>query len=110
LTHANLQHADLRGARLWGATLLGVNLRGAILRRANLQVTMLVNADLTHADLRGADLGGNSVWYPYEDLGDREVLGPTNLTGADMTGARYDARTRWPAGYHPRLHGAVLVR
>jgi uncharacterized protein YjbI with pentapeptide repeats len=43
------------------------------------------------------------------------TLMEANLTGADLTGARmhgayYDAHTRFPAGFDPRAHGAVLVK
>ena len=31
------------------------------------------------------------------------------LTGADLTGARYDHLTRWPAGFDPARHGAILT-
>jgi hypothetical protein len=27
----------------------------------------------------------------------------------DLRGAHYDARTRWPAGFDPKRHGAVRV-
>jgi hypothetical protein len=30
--------------------------------------------------------------------------------GADITGARYDGHTRWPSGFDPARHGAILVR
>jgi uncharacterized protein YjbI with pentapeptide repeats len=56
-------------------------LRGAALSRVFHQVT----------DLRGADLRG--AW----------------LSKANLTNARYDARTRWPAGFDPLKHGAVLT-
>jgi uncharacterized protein YjbI with pentapeptide repeats len=48
-------------------------------------------ADLRNADLTGADLHGAA------------------LQGAMLTGARYDARTRWPAGFEPAKHGAILT-
>ena len=41
----------------------------------------------------------------------RRLAGPgdrTSLRGADLTGARYDADTRWPRGFDPRAHGASL--
>ena len=30
--------------------------------------------------------------------------------GARLTAAHYDARTRWPAGFDPVIHGAVKER
>ena len=75
---------NLRGANLRRAPLAGAALRGADLRRAD-----LTGADLRGADLRGADLSG------------------ALLLSADLTGVRYDARTRWPAGFQPLNHGAV---
>ena len=59
----------------------------------------LHTADMRGADLRGADLTG------------------ANLGGAIYTrrgwvstvrGTRYDAYTRWPAGFDPLKHGAIL--
>src|SRR5207302_229054 len=38
-----------------------------------------------------------------------EVDAPT-LRGAVLTGARYDADTRWPEGFTPHAYGAVAVR
>ena len=33
-----------------------------------------------------------------------------DLTGIDLVTTRYDASTRWPAGFDPQAHGARLVR
>ncbi len=32
-----------------------------------------------------------------------------DLRGTDMHGTYYDARTRWPAGFDPLKHGAILT-
>jgi uncharacterized protein YjbI with pentapeptide repeats len=66
----------------WPASL---RYNAAVLRRAGME-----GADLTRADLRGADLTGADL-------------------GADLGDARYDANTRWPAGFDPRKHGAILM-
>jgi uncharacterized protein YjbI with pentapeptide repeats len=71
---------------LAGAALFGKDLRGAVLAGADLR-----GADLTGKDLRGANLTG--AW----------------LEGANLRGALYDRSTRWPAGFDPRAHGAILV-
>jgi hypothetical protein len=31
-----------------------------------------------------------------------------NLRRTDLTGALYDAHTRWPSGFDPQRHGAVM--
>ena len=54
------------------------------MRRANLR-----NTDLRESNLVGADL--------------RE----TNLQDTNLTGARYDSNTRWPAGFDPLSSGAL---
>jgi hypothetical protein len=80
LHEAQLQGANVQGALLQGACLIDAHLQGAILAGAQLQEAQLQGAELTDADLRGADL---------QD-------------------AQYDLRTRWPAGFDPRQHGARL--
>jgi uncharacterized protein YjbI with pentapeptide repeats len=82
LAVAELTQANLQGASLRNASLFGSMLRLASLRGANLQ-----GADLRDADLRGAD-----------------------LTIIKLSGARYNGHTCWPRGFHPKRHGAVLVR
>jgi uncharacterized protein YjbI with pentapeptide repeats len=85
---ANLRGAKLSGARLTGARFVLANLRGVDLRHVDLRSTLLI-----YADLRGADL-----------------LGAAGRLPADLSGARYDAQTRWPQGFDPARHGAVRVR
>lgn len=47
---------------------------------------------MSDASLVGADLTG------------------AKLAGTKLVGARYDSRTRWPQGFDPRKHGALLVK
>jgi hypothetical protein len=49
---------------------------------------------------RAGSAGTARVW---------EYLTLANLTHAGLRGARYDRATRWPAGFDPRAHGAILV-
>ena len=55
------------------------------MRRANLRST----------DLRESNLVGTN-------------LSETNLQDTNLTGARYDANTRWPAGFDAVLAGALI--
>jgi hypothetical protein len=66
-------------------------LRGRDLRGEDLAGAFLVNTDLSDSDLRGVDLSG------------------ADLENACLRGALYDAHTRWPAGFDPTRHGAVLT-
>jgi uncharacterized protein YjbI with pentapeptide repeats len=86
LSDTNLTHADLTGASLCDANLSRANLHGAHLAGARLLRSILWAAHLEEADLQGAILGR-----------------------ADLHGALYDRGTRWPAGFDPRAHGAILV-
>jgi hypothetical protein len=97
---------DLRRARMWGlnfdGALFGISsLWGARLAGCSLVEADLGDCDLRDADLSGADLTGAMLWG-------------ADLTGADLTGAvlretKFDARTRWPAGFDPQQHDTVLV-
>lgn len=75
---ANFSQADLSDATLGTANLSEANLRGAVLKRASLLGTNLDRANLSGADLRDADV--------------RNMI---------LTGAIYDAETRWPTGLLP---------
>jgi hypothetical protein len=139
LRHANLTGADLRHASFWGADMTGAILIGAKLERAKFWRARATGADLTRASmknailhaatlqkaiLRDADLRGARL----DDLGTRvgakerggADLREADLAGADLrgammkgavlTGARYDPHTRWPEGFDPQRHGAILVK
>jgi uncharacterized protein YjbI with pentapeptide repeats len=77
------------------------NLTAALLTRADLSGANLTLAALGGAVLRGTKLFGanlDGVWLqdrPWRD--------------ADLLGAFYDIHTRWPAGFDPHAHGAILV-
>jgi hypothetical protein len=74
------------GADLRQAFLPLAPLHAAILDHAHLQ-----QANLQRADLRGADLRG------------------TDPSAALLRGAIYDSHTRWPSGFDPERHGAVIM-
>jgi uncharacterized protein YjbI with pentapeptide repeats len=100
LREADLQGADLRCAKLDGARLCNADLRNANLQHANMGGGCTPLVDLTGADLRGADLR-ETLLESWSRYGGRQT--------ALLTGARYDARTRWPAGFDPAKHGAVKL-
>jgi Pentapeptide repeats (8 copies) len=100
LASADLEGADLQGADLEGANLTRANLEGANLAGADLAAADLRSATLQHASLRGADLRGT-------DLRGAGSHVPANLHRADLTGARYDAATRWPRGFKPARRGCL---
>jgi len=92
LSEANLSQSDLWQADLKQANLFKANLREATLSRADFSGANLEGADFGNADLRGADLS--------------KAL---NLERADLTGARYDENTQWPADFNPQAAGAEPV-
>jgi uncharacterized protein YjbI with pentapeptide repeats len=71
------------------------------------EVSRHAPADLRYADLRGADLTETEL--NQADLRGTNLAG-AKLDGAKLAGAVYDRHTRWPAGFDPRKHGAVLER
>lgn len=116
---ANLRGAVLVLAPLAGADLVGANLRRVNLREADLRGALLLDADLQGADLRGANLQGTALDHLCDLVTITVEEGPTgrpvrvvSTHGLDpnLRGARYDRRTRWPAGFDPVRAGAVLVR
>jgi hypothetical protein len=114
---ADLAGANLRGANLVGAKLRLVRLQGAQLQKADLHGADLTNIDLRGADLRGADLTGAKLFLTLADLqgGPPGLPVPTlnearRRVSPKFTGAHYDVHTRWPNGFDPQRHGAVLVK
>lgn len=99
MRHAWLQDADLQGAWLTRAVLEHADLTRANLTHAHLTLASLSDACLRGARLEGADL--RSAWLGCPGAA---------LPAADFHGASYDRKTRWPAGFDPRAHGAILVR
>jgi uncharacterized protein YjbI with pentapeptide repeats len=97
VTSTDLTAPDLSGARLSGAMMRGAKLTLAILIGTDLTKAELINATLQGANLRSAKLQGTD-------------LTGADLTGADLTNALYDAHTRWPAGFDPARHNAMLVQ
>jgi len=96
--NASFQSADLTGANLEG-TKFPVSFLNSVLHRANLKgVTGVV--DITRADFTGAELQG-------ADLSDASDYGPKS---AIFTDAKYDGKTRFPAGVDKAKCGAILVK
>jgi len=89
----SLTGADFSGADLRAATFDIVNLTSANFSESDLRQAALDHVDLTNADLQNADLRMASL---------KEAV----LTGIDLTGARYDEKTVWPAGFDPDKAGA----
>jgi hypothetical protein len=101
--HERLRATNLEGMDLSGEFLpaMDVEFQGKNLRNANLCRSDLRHSDFTATDLTGADLS-------EADLSGTNLAG-ANLENVTLTDARYDAATRWPAGFDPARAGAVLV-
>ena len=125
---ANLKEANLSRARMGGADLTGADLRmanlesaglqGANLSQANLEGLDLKGVSLQNCTLRGANLRGVSGIRDFTradfrdaDLRGAHLLGAVDYGGttAKFSGAKYDARTRWPKGFDVEGSGAKLV-
>ena len=78
LTGLNLSEKDLTDANLSGANLAYANLKGAILKGTNMRETTVVGANLD-----------------------------TDLTTADLTGAVYNKKTKFPENFSPKSKNMV---
>lgn len=84
LSGLDLPGVDLATSDLWGASFDGTDMPGANLAYTDLRCASFRGTHLPGVNLRGADLTGAR----FDDA--------TNLTGA-----QWDERTIWPAGYAP---------
>ncbi len=133
LTDAVMRKANLRDANLSRARMGGADLTGSDLRQANLELAGIQGANLSQANLEGLDLKGLSLQgcvlrganlrgvsgfrdltradFRDADLRGAYLLGAVDYNGssAKFTGAKYDARTRWPKGFDVEGSGAKLV-
>lgn len=122
LRYKNLRHKSWSGTRLEGADLSHVSAEGIVLQRANLKWATIHRANLDRSDLRGAclqyaDLLGSilqNVDLRSANLRNARLeavdFRGARLSGADVNGSIYDSNTRWPEGFDPQKHGAVLGR
>lgn len=101
---AFLSHARFTGAKLEHTDLDGVTAEETLFEAAHLEQAKLVGAELSGADLNGADLEGANLSGAYLGYAD---LRSADLESAQLRGARYNADTRWPAGFKPSHHGTV---
>jgi hypothetical protein len=137
LDRADLRGADLRGTDLRGASLIDADVTGARLQGLRLPGIEVVWALLIalvlldgflrcHSDRPGGLLLPAACFLMLLYLAIRLRLGrtvptrlaaadlagadltATELTGAHLEGATYDARTKWPVGFDPHRHGAIL--
>lgn len=85
---------DLSNCEFPDCDLRGMNLSYADLRGADLYYADLRGTKLSHADLRGADLSNAKLKSFWAD--------------ANLRKAKYNIKTKWPPGFNPADHGAVL--
>jgi uncharacterized protein YjbI with pentapeptide repeats len=117
LNGANLRYAGLFHAYFQHNQMRGAELQFADLRYVDLGQADLTGADLSHADMYKTNLSGTSLKQARLDSANltNANLSQANLEGSTLIdtllhGARYDAHTRWPAGYDPVKHGARQTR
>lgn len=100
LTDASLERSNLENVIFTGAILDGVSFANSNLRNARLVATNLSGANLMFADIDGAEF--YNAYLHGADI--RAYWGAIKLAGA-----QYTLKTKWPAGFDPSAHGAVLV-
>ena len=105
LVGANLADANLVGVNLSGVDLRQASLAGVDLSEANLEWANLADANLTGANLSGAYFWGATLGGA--NLAGANLSGP-NLNNVQLTTARADSSTVWPAGFNPEAAGVIL--
>jgi uncharacterized protein YjbI with pentapeptide repeats len=109
----DLSKADFRNAKMDYTQMGRAILTGANLEGVNMSTVGLIDAKLSDANLKG--LKGIGEVYSANFVG-ADVRGANlskmafgNNTKPNFRMARYDAATRWPAGFDPVDAGAVLT-
>lgn len=103
LQSATLDRADAKGASFRGTDLAYTSLFQTKLAGADFTGARLVATDFHGADLTGASFGENvdvtGVDFTDATLNDVDLSGITDLDRATLTGAKYNASTRFPEGF-----------
>jgi hypothetical protein len=113
---ANLTGSDLSGSKVWRSTFWyaqaeGVSFKNAILEGTDFSDADLRKADfsgalLANADFRGADLEGSNLRHTFFKEANFRT---SNLKDVDLSGAIFDDKTVWPAGFDPIQVGARRI-
>jgi uncharacterized protein YjbI with pentapeptide repeats len=105
LPRAYLVHADLKEAELEHADFLEAEGEHADIEDSHLAHANFEKSELSFANFRGADTAEVNFTDAYLD--GTILTGALNLDSACLSGATYNALTRWPTGFDPRRAGAV---
>lgn len=109
LKRGKLESCNLRGANFSGADLRGANLRGSILGDVDFRRADLREADLRGLSFRAVKLEGSNLQGARLEKADLRStdLSKAVIEKASLILAVYDDETQWPAGFDPKLLGAV---
>ncbi|MCA9216442.1 MAG: pentapeptide repeat-containing protein, partial [Planctomycetales bacterium] len=102
--NATLHSAELRGTSLM-ADWSNATIRDSVLR-GDLKYTRFANASLFGSQLIGSVVGAT---MSGADLSHASLEGTLGLSTVDLTGARYNEYTTFPAGFDPLLYGLVFM-
>lgn len=108
---AQMNEADMSGAVMAFGDFSKTDLRDAKMANANLQGANFQGANLAGADLNGANLQGvNLLWANLSNTDLQGVnLTQTNPAWANVREAKYNSKTKFPAGFNPKKHGMIFV-
>ena len=101
LDEAQLKGVNMMGANLRYTDLSYTNLSGALLHSAILKNCTMEYTDLSNANLAFADLS-DAILYNTKFIG-------AELRDVNLNNATYYKYTKWPEGFDPKAHGAILV-
>jgi uncharacterized protein YjbI with pentapeptide repeats len=86
-----------------GATLTAIDIQGGSFRNANFERARMEKAHISNVSFAGASFAGASL------AGARLIgadLRQARLTGTNLEGLCFDAKTVWPEGFDPAAAGA----
>ena len=133
LSGANLRGANLSGANLHATKIVGTKLQKANLSHTNLCDANLEGAHLEGANLFVSTYNEATTWPEHFDyihsgsIGPKAILSNKDLSGVNLSGfhlhgvdfrgtsitsiplhhALYDAKTKWPNGFHHHNHNMI---
>lgn len=101
---ASLRGCDFTGADFSRASLKHANLSDAALMSVRFDFADMSESNLANADLSGASLVETNLWNA--DLRGANLSAAGAISMANIRGAMFDQRTRWPEGFDPLIAGA----
>ncbi|MEO9825901.1 MAG: pentapeptide repeat-containing protein [Paracoccaceae bacterium] len=108
LHEAQLANTNFKGAALYWANFFLAYLDGVNFENANLQSVDLIEASCIGTSFRAANLGPDNLGGGSQLQG--AVFTRAILNRANLEGAEYDEKTKFPKGFYPQSNGMIEIQ